>query len=331
MRRREFFGLVGGALVPVAWPHNSLAQQSERIRQIGALLNLAADHPESPARIAAFAQGLAEHGWTIGRNVRVDYRWAGGDPELFRRYAAELVAMKPDVILAAGTGSVAALRDATRDVPIVFTNVSDPVGAGFVESLDHPGGNISGFMLFEFSLGGKWLELLKQIAPSVSRVAIVRSATDASGIGMFGAIQTVATSLGLQTTPINLRDSAETERAIANFARVPNSGLVVTGSASISSYRNLIIALAAKYRIPAVHPNRLSVVDGGLASYGPDVLDLFRRAAGYIHRVLNGEILAELPVQAPTKYELVINRKVASALGLDLPEKLLATADEVIE
>jgi putative ABC transport system substrate-binding protein len=331
MRRRQFFGLLGGAVVSGARPHRSRAQQSERVRLIGALINLAADHPEAPARIAAFAQGLAQHGWTIGRNVRVDYRWGGGNPELFRRYAAELVATKPDVILAAGTGSVAALRDATRDVPIVFTNVSDPVGAGFVESLDHPGGNISGFMLFEFSLSGKWLELLKQIVPAVSRVAVVRSSTDAAGIGQFSAIQTVATPLGLQVTPIDVRDAAEIERAIATFARIPNSGMIVTGSASITSYRNLIIALAAKYKIPAVYPNRLSVVDGGLASYGPDALDLFRRAAGYIDRVLNGEKLAELPVQAPTKYELVINRKVANALGLAMPEKLLATADEVIE
>jgi putative tryptophan/tyrosine transport system substrate-binding protein len=331
MKRRDFIGLLGGAIVPAVWPQGSRAQQAEPVRRIGALINLAADHPESPARIAAFAQGLAEHGWTIGRNVRIDYRWAGGNPELFRRYAGELVAMKPDVILAAGTGSVAALRDATGDIPVVFTNVSDPVGQGFVESLDHPGGNVSGFMLFEFSLTGKWLELLRQIVPSVSRVAVVRSSTDPAGIGQFGAIQTVATSLGLQVTPIDVRDAGEIERAIAAFGRIPNGGLVITGAASITGYRNLIIALAAKYKIPAVYPNRLSVLDGGLACYGPDAVDTFRRAAGYVDRVLKGEKPAELPVQAPTKYELVINRRVANALGLAIPEKLLATADEVIE
>jgi putative ABC transport system substrate-binding protein len=331
MKRREFVGLLGGAATSAVWSRSIRAEQPERVRQIGALINLAADHPESPARIAAFSQGLAEHGWTIGRNVRVDYRWGGGDLELFRRYAVELIALKPDVILSAGTQSVAALQQATRTLPIVFTNVSDPVGAGFVESLSRPGGNITGFMLFEFSLSGKWLELLKQIVPSVTRVAVVRNSTDSAGIGQFGAIQTAAASLGVQVSPIDVRDAGEIERAIAAFAGSPNSGLVVTGSASITGYRNLIIALAARYKIPAVHANRLSVVDGGLVSYGPDVLDLFRRAAGYVDRVFNGEKPADLPVQAPTKYELVINQKVAIALGLIMPEKLLAAADEVIE
>ena len=331
MRRRELFGLLGGAVALVVSPRGGRTEQPERIRQIGSLLNLAADHPESPARIAAFAQGLAEHGWTIGRNVRVDYRWGAGNSELFRRYVTELVAAKPDVILAAGTGSLAALHDATRDVPIVFTNVTDPVGEGFVESLNRPGGNISGFMLFEFSLSGKWLELLKQISPSISRVAVVRNSTDRAGIGQFSAIQAVAPSLGVQVSPIDVRDSGEIERAIAALARLPNNGLVVTGSASITGYRNLIIGLAAKHKIAAVYPNRLSVIDGGLISYGPDVLDLFRRAAGYVDRVLNGEKLAELPVQAPTKFELIINQKAANALGLAIPEKLLASADEVIE
>jgi putative tryptophan/tyrosine transport system substrate-binding protein len=321
MKRREFVGLLGGAVTSAAWLRSMRAEQPERVRQIGALINLAADHPESPARIAAFGQGLAEHGWTIGRNVRVDYRWGGGDLELFRRYAAELIALKPDVILSAGTQSVAALQQATRTLPIVFTNVSDPVGAGFVESLSRPGGNITGFMLFEFSLSGKWLELLKQIVPSVTRVAVVRNSTDSAGIGQFGAIQTAAASLGVQVSPIDVRDAGEIERAIT----------AVTGSASITGYRNLIIALAARYKIPAVHANRLSVVDGGLVSYGPDVLDLFRRAAGYVDRVFSGEKPADLPVQAPTKYELVINQKVATALGLIMPEKLLAAADEVIE
>ena len=327
MKRREFITLLGGTAA--AWPLAARAQQGERMRRIGVLMNLAADDPQSPVRIATFLLGLQESGWTDGRNLRIDYRWGAGDPDRYRRYAAELVALAPDVILAVGA-SLGPLLQATRTVPVVFAQVADPVGAGFVASLARPGGNVTGFMEFEFSISGKWLELLKQIAPRVTRVAVLRD-TIASGIGQFGAIQSVAPSLGVEVTPLDVRDADEIERAITAFAREPNGGLVVISGPSAATHRALIITLAAQHQLPAVYPYRYYVAEGGLISYGPDNLDQYRRAAGYIGRILKGEKPADLPVQAPTKYALAINLKTAKALGLEVPATLLARADEVIE
>ena len=301
------------------------------MRRIGVLMGLSADDPEGQARLAAFLQGLQQLGWTDGRNVRIDFRWGAGDADRFRRYAAELVALAPDVILASGSPAVGPLLQATRTVPIVFAPVADPVGAGFVDSLARPGGNATGFMLFEYGIGAKWLELLKEIAPGVTRVAVLRDPAIASGIGQFGAIQAVAPSLGVEVSPVNVRDAGEIERAVAAFARGPNSGLIVTGSALAVVHRDLIITLAARHKLPAVYFERYFVAGGGLLSYGPDFVDQYRRAAGYVDRILKGEKPADLPVQAPTKYELVINLKTAKALGLDVPPTLLARADEVIE
>jgi putative ABC transport system substrate-binding protein len=328
MKRREFISLLGGA---ATWPLAAHAQQPDRMRRIGVLLNVAADDPEAPARVGAFSQGLAELGWTIGRNVRIDYRWYAGNADAARKYAAESVALTPDVILASGTLGVTAVQQLTRPVPIVFTLVADPVGAGVVNSLARPGGNATGFMLYEYSLSGKWLELLKQIAPRMTRAAVLRDQTNPAGIAQFGAIQAVAPSLGVQVSPVNVRNANEIESGIATFARTANGGLIVTGSAIATVHYPLITKLAAQYRLPAIYSNRLSVAAGALISYGPDRVDQYRRAAGYVDRILKGEKPADLPVQAPTKYELVVNLKTAKALGLSVPPTLLATADEVIE
>ena len=330
MRRREFLGVLSSAAI--AWPLAAVAQQPDRMRRIGVLMAAAADDPEYPTRMGAFRQGLAQLGWTDGRNVRIDTRWATTNADDIRRHAAELAALAPDVILAAtGTTTMAPLLQATRTVPIVFVVVIDPVGAGFVASLARPGGNATGFLMFEYGLSGKWLELLKQIAPGVTRVAVLRDPTIASGIGQFGAIQSAAPSLGMEASPVNVRDAGEIERDIAAFARSSNGGVIVTASPEALRHRDLIITLAARHRLPAVYASRYFVTDGGLISYGPDIIDQYRRAAGYVDRILKGEKPADLPVQAPTKYELVINLKTAKALGLDVPPTLLARADEVIE
>jgi ABC-type uncharacterized transport system substrate-binding protein len=328
MRRREFISLLGGA---AAWPLAARAQQPERMRRIGVLMHLASDDPEGQARIAVFLQGLQEWGWAVGRNVRIDYRWAVGDAERIRKYAEELVALTPDVILAAGGTVVAPLLQATSTVPIVFAQTPDPVGAGFVANLARPGGNATGFTIYEYGLSGKWLELLKEIAPGVTRVAVLRDPAITGGTGQWGAIQSVAPSFGVELSPVSVRDAREIERAVTAFAQSSNGGLIVTGSALAVVHRDLIIALAARHKLPAVYVSRYFVTDGGLISYGADSIDPYRRAAGYVDRILKGEKPGDLPVQTPTKYELVINLKTAKALGLDIPTTVLARADEVIE
>jgi ABC-type uncharacterized transport system substrate-binding protein len=329
MRRREFITLLGGAAV--SWPLAARAQQRDGMRRVGVLSSLAADDPETQARHAAFLQGLQEWGWATGRNVQIDYRWGAGDPDRFRKYAVELVALAPDVILATGTPVTAALLQATRSVPIVFVVVPDPVANGFVESLARPGGNATGFTVYEYGLGGKWLELLKEIAPHVTRAAVLRDPAIASGIGQLAAIQGVAPSFGVELILVDVRDAPEIERAVTAFAREANGSLIVLPSASAIVHRDLIITLAARYKLSAVYSARYFVTGGGLISYGPDTIDPHRRAAGYVDRILRGEKPADLPVQAPTKYELVINLKTAKALGLDVPASVLARADEVIE
>jgi ABC-type uncharacterized transport system substrate-binding protein len=331
--RREVLGLVGGAAASfVSWPLAARAQQTERLRSIGMLWAAAGDDPLYRARMAAFQQALARSGWTDGRNLRIDTRWATTNADAIRRHAAELVALAPDVIVAAtGTTTAAPLLQATRTLPIVFVIVIDPVGAGFVASLARPGGNATGFLMFEYGLSSKWLELLKQLAPDTRRVAVLRDPSIASGIGQFGAIQSAAPSLGLEASPVDLRDEGEIERGIAAIARSANAGVVVTSAPEASHHRDLIVALAARHRLPAVYASRYFVNDGGLICYGPDIIDQYRRAAGYVDRILKGEKPADLPVQAPTKYELVINMKTAKALGLTVPDTLLARADEVIE
>jgi putative ABC transport system substrate-binding protein len=303
------------------------------MRRIGVLIGSApdADDDDVQARLAAFQQGLQQLGWTDGRNVRIEYRRGAGDADRIRRFAAELVALAPDVILASGTSTAGPLQQATRTVPIVLVNVADPVGAGFVDSLARPGGNITGFLNFEYGLAGKWLELLKQIAPGLTRVAVIRDPGLSAGTGQFGAIQSVAPSFGVELTPVNVRGPAEIERGVAAFAHSSNGGLIVTGSALATFHRDLIISLAARHKLPAVYYRRLLASSGGLISYGPDSIDPYRRAAGYVDRILKGEKPADLPVQAPTKYELVINLKTARALGLEVPPTLLARTDEVIE
>jgi ABC-type uncharacterized transport system substrate-binding protein len=328
MKRRAFLSLLGAA---AAWPLAARAQQSERIRRIGVLMNLAADDPEGQARIAAFHQGLQEWGWTIGRNVRIDVRWETGDADRIRRYAAELVALAPDIILASAAAAMVAVQQASRTVPIVFVNIIDPVGAGYVSSLARPGGNATGFTPFEYGLSGKWLELLKQIVPGVTRAAVLRDPAVGSGIGQFAILQAVAPSFGVELHPIDVRDPGEIERAVVAFARLPDGGLIIVGAPSVVAYRHLIIALAARHRLPAVYPFAYFIRNGGLISYGPDTVDPYRRAAGYVDRILKGEKPADLPVQAPTKYELAINLKTARELGIELPPTLLARADEVIE
>jgi putative tryptophan/tyrosine transport system substrate-binding protein len=328
MKRRAFITLLGGA---AAWPLAARAQQRERVRLIGMLLNTAADDMVFQARVGAFLQGLALLGWTIGRNVRIEVRWSGGKADEARRHATELATLAPDVILAHGVSSVRPLLQATRTVPIVFPIASDPVGAGLVESLARPGGNATGFMSFEYTLSGKWLELLKDIAPGVTRVAVLQDPTQGGGSSAFAVIQAAAPSLGMEVTPVNLREAPEIERALADFARTSNGGLIVTGSALSNVHHKLIITLAARHKLPAIYLERSFAADGGLISYGSDYIDHYRRAAGYVDRILKGEKPADLPVQAPTKYELVINLKTAKSLGLSVPPTLLARADEVIE
>jgi putative tryptophan/tyrosine transport system substrate-binding protein len=329
MRRRKFITLLGGAVV--AWPLAARAQQPERMRRIGVLMTQAADDSEGQARNAAFLQGLQPLGWTIGRNVRIDYRWAAGDAERIRQNAAELAALTPDVILTSGAAGVTPLLQSTHGVPIVFVLVADPVGAGFVESLARPGGNATGFTALEYGFGGKWLELLKEIAPGVTRAVVIRDPAISAGIGLFGAIQSAAPSVGVEVSPVNVRDAGEIERMIAAFARASNGGLIVTASALAFVHRDLIVTLAAKHKLPAVYFERSFVTAGGLIAYGPDNLDQYRRAAGYVDRILRGEKPGDLPVQAPTKFELVINLTTAKTLGLTIPPSLLAIADEVIE
>jgi putative ABC transport system substrate-binding protein len=328
MKRREFITLLGGA---GAWPLTARAQQPGRMRRIGVFLPAAAGDPESMSTIAAFLQGLQELGWTEGRNVRIEFRWGAGNAEQYRKIAEEIIALAPDVVVANGGLTVAALQRATRTVPIVFVQVSDPVGVGIVESLASPGGNATGFASPEFVTAGKLLELLKEIAPHVVRAAVTRDPGNIAGGGQFAAIQTVASSLGTELRPFDVRDAAEIERTVTAFARQRNGGLIVTASAPSQIHRDLIIKLAARHRLPAVYPYRFHVAGGGLISYGPDRGEQYRRAAGYIDRILKGEKPADLPVQAPTKYELVINLKTAKTLGLDLPATVLARADEVIE
>jgi putative ABC transport system substrate-binding protein len=328
MRRREFLGGLGGA---AAWPLAARAQPAERMRRIGVLNSLPADDPEAQARHAAFLQGLQEFGWAVGRNVRIDSRWGAGDADRIGKMAAELAAQAPDVILATGGITVAPLLKATRTVPIVFVIVPDPVGAGFIESLARPGGNATGFLMLEFGLSGKWVELLKETSPGMTRAAILRDPNLSSVMAQLGAIQAVAPSLKVDVSPINVGNARDLERAIAAFARSVNSGLIVTASPSAAIHRDLIIALAARHKLPTVYYERNFVVAGGLICYGPDFIDQYRRAAGYVDRILKGEKPADLPVQAPTKYQLVINLKTAKALGLTVPQTLLARADEVIE
>ncbi len=329
MKRREFITLLGGAAV--AWPLAARAQQPERMRRIGIILNAAADAAEYQAWVGAFLQALALSGWTIGRNVRIDIRWAGANAAEIRRHAAELAALAPDVILAHGASTVGPLLQATRTVPIAFPIAGDPVGAGFVDSLARPGGNATGFMTFEYSLSGKWLELLKQIAPGVTRAAVLRDPNQGTSTNYFAVIQAVAPSLRVEVNPVNVRDAGEIERAVAAFARSSNGGLIVTASGGAAVHRDLIITLAARHKLPAVYYERFFVGVGGLISYGSDFVDQYRRAAGYVDRILKGEKPADLPVQAPTKFELVINLKTAKALGLDVPSSVIARADEVIE
>jgi putative tryptophan/tyrosine transport system substrate-binding protein len=326
--RREFITLLGGAAA--AWPLAVRAQPDERVRRIGVLMYLAADDAEAQARLAAFAQGLRQSGWSEGRNLRIDTRWATVDD--VRKHAAELAALAPDALLAGtGTATVAPLLQATRTLPIVFVSVIDPVGAGFVASLARPGGNATGFTIYDYSMTGKWLELLKEVAPRVTPVAVLRDPAVASGIGQFGAVQIVAPSLGVDLTPVDVRDAGEIERAVTAFASGSNGGLIVTGSALGLVHRELIATLAARHKLPGVYSSRAYVTAGGLISYAPDLIDQFRLAAGYVDRILKGEKPADLPVQAPTKYELVINLKTAKALGLEMPASVLARADEVIE
>jgi putative ABC transport system substrate-binding protein len=328
VRRRDLIRAIGGAAV--AWSLSARAQQGERTRRIGVLMSLTADDPEGQTRLAAFREAMKQLGWNDGDNLRIDTRWA--TPDDIRRHATELAALAPDVLLAAnGTPTVAPLLQATRTVPIVFVNVIDPVGAGFVASLAQPSRNATGFTIYEYSMSGKWLELLKEIGPRVTRAAVVRDAAVASGIGQFGAIQAVAPLLGVELHPIDPRDAGEIERAITAFASRPNGGLVVTATNLATIHRSAIIALATRHRLLAVYPYRFFVTAGGLISYGPHTVDQYRRAAGYVDRILKGEKAADLPIQAPTKYELTINLKAANAIGLDVPPTLLARADEVIE
>jgi putative tryptophan/tyrosine transport system substrate-binding protein len=327
--RRKFLAALGGAAM--AWPLAVRAQQPQRVRRIGVFMPGTADNAEYQLGNAAFLQALGELGWIVGRSVHIDYRWGAGDVERYRAIATDLVSLAPDAVLAEGTATVSALQKATRSVPIVFVDVIDPVGGSLVASLARPGGSTTGFLSTEFGFSGKWLELLKEIAPMMARVAVIRDSAIASQIGMFGGIQSVAPSLGVELRPVDIRDAGEMERAVVAFAGEPNGGLIVTPSAQARRFRDLIFALAARYRLPTVSSERSDLVSGGLISYGANRIDQYRRAANYVDRILKGEKPADLPVQAPTKYELVINLKTAKALGLDMPPTLLARADEVIE
>jgi putative ABC transport system substrate-binding protein len=329
MRRREFITLLGGAAA--AWPLAGRAQQPGQMRRIGVLMNRTAGDREGQARIAAFHEALGQLGWSDGRNVRIDICWGEDDADRERGCAAELVALAPDIILAAGTVSVAALQRLTRTLPIVFAGVGDPVGAGFVDTLARPGGNTTGFMLYEYSLAAKWVELLRQIAPRVTQVAVLRDPANPANIGQFSAVQAAAQPLGLELRPVSTRDAGEIERGVTAFAHSANGGLIVIPSGRVSLHRDLIITLAARHKLPAVYPFRYMITGGGLISYGPDFIEQYRPAAGYVDRILKGTKPADLPVQAPTKYELAINLKTAKALGLTVPQMLQVSADEVIE
>jgi putative ABC transport system substrate-binding protein len=328
LKRREFITLLGGA---AAWPHAARAQQTERVRRIGILMPAAAHDRDAQDRISALLQGSQQWGWTVGRNIRMEYRWEPGDVDAVRNRAAELVALAPDLIVGNGSMAVGPLLQLTRTIPIVFATVADPVGLGYVNSLARPGRNATGFVLYEFALAGKWLEVLKELAPQTTRVGVLRDASQSAGIGQFAAIQSVAPSLGVELKALDAHDGNEIESAVTEFARTPNGGLIVTGGAQVVTHRELIAALAARYKLPTVYFRRTMVESGGLIAYGPDLLDQYRQAAGYVDRILRGEKPADLPVQAPTKYELVINMRTAKALGLDVPPTLLARADEVIE
>jgi putative ABC transport system substrate-binding protein len=329
MRRRKFITLLGSAAA--AWPVVARGLQGERVRRIGLLTNLSESDSEGHARDEAFIQGLRQLGWTEGANLQIDRRFTGGDTGLARQYAQEFVALAPDVILTTGSAGLVPLLQVTRTVPIVFTMVPDPVGAGFVDSLARPGGNATGFVQFEFGLSGKWLELLKEVAPDVTRVAVLREPGLTAAIAQFAALQAVAPSLRIELVPLNFRDQTDIERTVASFARSRSDGMIVTSGPLASVHRKTIIATAARHKLPAVYVSRFIALDGGLISYGPDFVDQYRRAASYVDRILKGEKPADLPVQAPTKYELVINLKTAKALGLTVPPTLLARADEVIE
>jgi putative ABC transport system substrate-binding protein len=329
MRRRDFINAVAGAAA--VWPFSVRAQQAEQIRRIGILMNIAENDPEAAVRIAALVQALKDRGWILGTNIQIDYRWAAGDSRLYRKYAPELVALAPTVILVVGGTGTGELQRATSTIPIVFVGTTDPINRGLIESMARPGGNTTGFIEYEFGLSGKWLELLKQIAPNVSRVMVVRDPSETSGIGQLTAIQTLAPSFGVEVTPVDSRDSKEIERVVSTIAPNSNVGLIVTLSGAAIGHRKLLITLAARHRLPAVYPDRYFVQDGGLASYGPDPVNGFRSAATYVDRILKGEKPADLPVQAPTKYELAFNLKTAKALGLEVPHSFLASADEVIE
>jgi putative ABC transport system substrate-binding protein len=329
MRRREFIALIGGTVA--SWPLTARGQQSERVRRIGVLLGQAIDDQQGQARIAALLKALQDMGWNDGRNVRMDVRWGAGNAQEIIRYASELVATAPDVIVASGSAAVGPLLQATRTVPVVFVVVPDPVGAGFVDSLSQPGGNATGFTIFEYGMGAKWLELLKEISPSIKRVAVLRDAAIAAGAGQFGAIQSVASTLGVELSAVNVRDPGEIERAVSNFARLPDGGLVVTGSSLAAVHRDLIVKLAARHKLPTIYYERFFVGAGGLLSYGPDLVDQHRAAATYVDLILKGKKPTELPVQAPTKYQMAINLTTAKALGLTVSSSLLARADEVIE
>jgi putative ABC transport system substrate-binding protein len=336
MKRRHFLTLLGGGTAGCVLGAYALslvasAQTAQRARRIGVLMGLAADDPESQARLAAFAQGLQQAGWIVGQNVRVDYRWGAGNADLMHKHAAELVASSPEVILAHSSAAVAPLLQESRIIPIVFTLVADPVGAGYVSNLARPGGNVTGFTNFEYSIGGKWLELLKEIAPNVKRVAVLRESFVASGPGQFGAIQAASQSLGVEVRPLDLRDAGEIERDITSFAADPDGGLIVTGSPAATVHRKLIYALALRHRLPVVYNSRFYVSSGGLISYGPDFVDQFRRAAEYVDLILKGQSPSTLPVQAPVKYELAVNMKVAKTLGMVIPPSVLSRADDVIE
>jgi putative tryptophan/tyrosine transport system substrate-binding protein len=329
MRRRDFINTVGAAAA--AWPLCVRAQQLEQIRRIGVLMNIAENDPEAAVRISALVQALKERGWIVGTNIQIDYRWAAGDSNLYRKYAPELVALAPNVILVVGGTATGELQRVTRTIPIVFVGTTDPVNRGLIESMARPGGNTTGFIEYEFGLSGKWLELLKQIAPKVTRVMVVRDPSETSGIGQLTAIQTLAPSFGVEVAPVDARDGKEIERAVSTNARNGNVGLIVTLSGSAIGHRKLLIALADRHRLPAVYPGRFFVKEGGLVSYGPDPIDGFRSGATYVDRILKGEKPADLPVQAPTKYELAFNLKTAKALGLEVPPSFLASADDVVE
>jgi len=328
MRRREFITLLGGAAA--AWPRAIHAQLPEPMRHIGMLTTLGSDDPEAQTRIVVFEQTLQQLGWVVGRNLKIEIRQVGSDVDRIHGYAAELVALAPDVVITIGSQLIAPLQQATRAIPIVFVNAPDPVGAGFVESMAHPGGNITGFSNFEYSMSGKWAELLKQVAPNVSRALVLRDPTSAAGIGQFAAVRSVAQSIGMELTPVDVRDNDELERRIVAFSRTGDGGMIVTAGGT-GARRSLIVDLAARHKLPSIYPYRYYAADGGLMTYGPNPIDTIRRAAGYVDRILKGEKPADMPVQAPTKYELIVNLKTAKTLGVTIPQSLLATADEVIE